>query len=594
MEGTCQVSNASQIQRLDAVFAFLRNSAISPVAEAGGAVTRPGEGRLLLLIVAAGVFAVLPIIVWGIPTGADLFNHYRFALPFYESIRSGHFYAGWLAESNAGYGDPRFRFYPPGLYYMLAAARVVTGWYTASILTFGALSIVGGLGLFFWARNFCSPRVAMWAGIAYTVAPYHLNQLYQASFLSEYAACSLLPFAFAFADRICKRHKARDIAGFAAAYGLLILTHVPMAVIGSLALFVYAALLLRRESLWRSLISLTVAGSLGLLASACFWTTVLAELSWIKSGSVSPNLYYDYRVNFLFSPWAIINRNTWYAGLLGVVVIGSLAPALILINRRFFSRSSDRSLKAVFFLTLTSILMTTDLSRPVWAMLPKLQQVQFPWRWLGITSMSGCIFLAVAVPGWLQRMKIGFRRRDVVAIAGLLLAFWFVTDRVLWNCEYYRRAELNALLPEIRGAVSFKDWLPIWAQDVTQLKKMTSNVEAESRTVTIDSWEPQLRKFHIESGPATEARIHTYYYPLWTATSKGKQLATHPSKDGAILIAIPASQTDVTLEFREPRRVEVARFATLFGWILIAALFATPWFRKTLTRRPVVTPIPSV
>ena len=63
------------------------------------------EAKSILTVALGGAIVLLPLIIWGFPEGADLINHYRFALPFYESIRSGHFYPGWLAESNSGFGD---------------------------------------------------------------------------------------------------------------------------------------------------------------------------------------------------------------------------------------------------------------------------------------------------------------------------------------------------------------------------------------------------------------------------------------------------------------------------------------------------------
>src|SRR5882762_4760786 len=181
----------------------------SPIAADRTAVserTGPRELRSVVIVAAVAMAALLPIIVFGIPNGADLPNHLRFALPFYESIQSGHFQPGWLAESNYGLGDPRFIFYPPGLYYLLSALRTLTGeWFSASIAVFLFLSIAGGLGAYFWARTIFSPAVAMWTGILYTLAPYRLNELYQASLLSEYAACSILPFAFAFVERVIRR-----------------------------------------------------------------------------------------------------------------------------------------------------------------------------------------------------------------------------------------------------------------------------------------------------------------------------------------------------------------------------------------------------
>lgn len=68
--------------------------------------------RYAFLVAIVGVLAILPIVIFGIPNGADLPNHLRFAVPFYEALQSGQFHPAWLAESNYGLGDPRFIFYP--------------------------------------------------------------------------------------------------------------------------------------------------------------------------------------------------------------------------------------------------------------------------------------------------------------------------------------------------------------------------------------------------------------------------------------------------------------------------------------------------
>ena len=66
------------------------------------------ETRNLVLLVFVSFAIVGPAIIWGIPTNRNLYNHFRFMLPFYDAIRSGNWYPGWLAESNGGYGDRAF------------------------------------------------------------------------------------------------------------------------------------------------------------------------------------------------------------------------------------------------------------------------------------------------------------------------------------------------------------------------------------------------------------------------------------------------------------------------------------------------------
>ena len=528
---------------------------------------RYNEAKSILTVALVGVIVLVPVIIWGIPEGADLINHYRFALPFYESIRSGHFYPGWLAESNSGFGDVRFRFYPPGLYYLLAGARLLAGWYWASVLAFALLTITGGLGVYFWARNSFPVKVAMWAGIIYVIAPYHLNEFYQASLLSEYAACSMLPFVFAFIQRVCRRNSMFDVAGLATFYALLILTSLPLTVIGSLAILVYTLFLLRRANLWASLVRLGIGFAAALAASSFYWTTVVAELPWIASSSTDPNSYYDYRGNFLFSPTALTNRNTWYANILALAVVGLIAPALILLKKK----AVRSGLMATAALTLISFMMATELSRPLWAIVPKLREVQFPWRWLAITSMGGSILLAASIPEW----EKGWRRLRplyVVPAVWFVLSLIFVATQVIWDSDYKSRQEFDSLVVNVRGGQSFRQCMPVWVADSNQVYQLKELVEADGRKITIDSWEPEHRAFHIEEGPQSEARIHTFYYPLWTSTAGGHSLPTKPDEYGALVVSVPPEASTIKLDFREPPRVQRMRVVSALGCLLIVAL----------------------
>jgi uncharacterized membrane protein (UPF0136 family) len=520
------------------------------------------------VVVLAGIGALIPLMIWGVPSGGDLTNHYRFAQPFYDSITSGHVAPGWLAESNYGFGDARFRFYPPGLYYLLAALKSATGWYWASALAFTLLSVLGGLGTYFWVRASHAVKVAMWAGVIYTIAPYHLNELYQASLLSEYAACSVLPFLFAFVERVCRRRRTADIAGLAASYALLVLTHLPLTVIGSLSLGVYALFLLRRDRRWVSLMNLALGVIVGLAASSFFWTTMLAELPWIKGNSANQNLYYNYRANFLFSPSALTNRNTWYANLLALALLASVLPAFILIKKK--ARGS--STRAVAALTVISFLMATEISRPLWLVIPKLSEVQFPWRWLSIASLGGSVLLAVSLPKWKELLRKGVRPLHLIPALGIILSLVFVATQVIWDSEYLPRHEFDSLLKDIRGSASFKDWMPIWAGDGIEAYGPSALVAAGARKISVAEWQPEHRQFTIEPGPSGEARVRTFYYPLWTASADGQPLSTRPAPDGALMIAIPAEVTTISLDFREPPRIQIVRFVSLAGWLVILAL----------------------
>ena len=535
----------------------------------------------------------MPAILWGIPSNLDLTNHFRFALPFYDAIAAGDLYPGWLAESNGGYGDPSFRFYPPALYYLLAGARFVIGnWYGATLAVFIMVSIAGGLGMYFWSRSILSSSGASWAAFFYALAPYHLNQLYQATLLAEWAGSAVLPFVFGFVDRVCAHGRRRDIAGLAATYGLLVFTHLPLAVIGSLALVVYSLVKVREI---RKLAKLALAGVLGFSVSAIYWVTMVSEIGWIGVNQIQRDASVDYRVNFLLSTFSPENLNVWWMNIMALMTLMLFAPALLLLrglmqttvgaalrgrpsvpsSLREGVATEGRPYKTpVIVLTLFALFMSLPLSRPIWTVLKPLQETQFPWRWLVLISMGGSILAASGLPVLFGTKNRAFR----IAIFGAMaIAVAFTLSHVVREAQYFPPQKFESMVTDVRGSSCVNYWFPIWAR--SDARTMTTEVEANGRTVTIDSWQPEHRKFFASAGPATEARVRTFYYPHWTATTDAGPLATRPDKDGALLISLPPNATSVALDFREPRKTKISTMSSLSG-LIITGMLAVPFRRR--------------
>jgi hypothetical protein len=538
-----------------------------------GGLFRFARRRMAVLcVVAVAVLALTPAIFRGVPSNNDTWNHFRFALPFYDSLRAGEWSPGWLAESNGGYGDPSFRFYPPATYYLLGAGRAVTGnWYAASLVVFTLLSALGGLGVYFWGRAFLPPQLAMWAGIFYTLMPYHLNELYQAFLLAEYAGCAVLPFAFAFVERICQRRRMRDVVGLAVSFALLVLTHLPLTVIGGFALLVYGLLRMEKGERWATLWRLALGAALGLLASSFYWVTMLSELTWIKANSLQPDLSVDYRHNFLFSTFSPDNLNVWWMNILAFATLAMLLPGLAMLRRSPRGILASRGARVCGLLLLFAFLMATPLSRPLWSIIPPLQEAQFPWRWLTVVSMAGSVVAAAALHFWVEKAR-GQRRLPALLIAGaMLISLALSVSHIVLEARYLGRAEFETALRSIPGSPSINYWLPVWVN--LPVREMSNEVEAGQRDVTINSWEAERRTFQVGPGSEAQARVRSFYYPHWTATANGEALQTSAAADGALLISLPPRAVSVELLFGEPRSAQAAALASALGAILIAALF---------------------
>jgi hypothetical protein len=541
------------------------------------AISSSPETIHLVVLAAVGAAVILPMIFWGVPSALDLSNHFRFALPFYDALRAGHLYPGWLAESNYGLGDASFRFYPPALYYLLALARSVTGnWYAATVSTFAVLSMLSAFGVYFWAREFTSSRNAMWAGIFYAVAPYHLNELYQALLLAEFAAAAVLPVAFAFTERLCRHRRPQDVAGLAAAYALLVLTHLPLTVIGSIALMFYALLRMDRKQMWRTISALSISVAIGLAASACYWTNMLAELKWIRADNVNPEPGLDYRYNFVLSTFSAESLNVWWMNILLLFTLAMFWPAVALMKRSArenFAQLQQSSVGVTISITVVlalSLFMATSLSRPVWNLIRPLQETQLPWRWLSITSMACSVLIGLSIPFWIRLVGTRMRPLAMLAVGTIAIGFAFSLSHVIREARWLKPAQFQQTLNVIPGSLSVYQWLPVWVHE--PFPQMAAQVEAGERSVTIDSWTPEKRVFRVSAGDVVEARVKTFFYPHWTATASGRQLATRPDQNGALIVTVPKEAAEITLEFREPKRVRGAAGVTALGWISIGGL----------------------
>src|SRR5258705_201750 len=419
---------------------------INPITKTDMRDTKP-----LLLIVVVSILALAPALIYGVPANRDLQSHFRMALSFKESFSHGDFYPGWVAEANNGYGDVSVRFYPPGLAFLLALTQSLTGnWYVTTLMIFTFLTLVGGLGTYEWARKFYAPRVAMWAGVFYIFMPYHINELYQSSLLGEYAAASVLPFAFA-----------------------------------ALAMLLTGVILLRSRD----------------------------------------------------------------------------------------QTEVRRVLKTVGLLAGFSFLMTTVISLPVWEILPKLKDVQLPWRWLAVTSMASAVLTAGSIPWWKEIATSRRRPLALLAVGCVSLSLAFTISHPIREAHYLPSHKFDAVVAQLPGLPTIGAWYPKWVSD--KFLVMPQPVVAAQRSVTIAAWQPEHRIFQVSEGPATDARVHTFYYPLWRASAAGKTLATRPDEDGTLIVSLPPESVSVDLSFREPRRSLISGILSVVGWILILILIVT-------------------
>ncbi len=533
----------------------------------------------LSVLFLASIIIVLPIFIWGVPNGSDTTQHYQFAITFFDSIQNGNFYPSWASNTNHGFGDVGIRFYPPFAYYVMVGFRFLSGnWYDASVLAFLFWFFLGGVGMYFWCREWFGANASLAAGIVFIYMPYHANEIYNSFMYAEFAATSILPFCFLFVTRICRAGKTNDVIGLAFFYSLLILTHLPLTVIGSVSLLIYSVCSLKKENLFSGLLKLSSAVFLGVLASSFYWSRMVTELNFVRhtTEEFAINVY-DFHGNFLcpfFNSllFGVDYGSYEYDDILLLITAVICLPCVAVFYYWSREKNEGKLLNVAVLLTF-AVFISTPLSLGIWENFPVLQKVQFPWRWLAIISMTGTVFIAACFDSLIDLYHTKRRPITLITCGLITVGIIFTFTRLLSAPLQMPRQEFAEQTKYLLNSGSFICWLPVWAK--SEALKLRQKVSVEDRSAQVINWQPMEREIIFSAGKPADARIAAFYYPHWKAAVNNQMTELQVADDGTMLVPLPPEQASVKIWFQEPLPVIIASYISLFIWLTlgIAGLF---------------------
>ena len=209
---------------------------------------RRSETRLArpwLPVLAIAVFALLltlPAMLSPLKLHDSFWIDWVWTDQFGDQLRQGNVYPRWLPASHGGLGSPVFYYYPPLSFYpagLLAALGMAPG--AAIVATFGLAFAGAGAAMYRWARGWTDHPLA--ASLFFMAAPYHLADFYGRGALAETCAIALIPLLALGLKRVAE---GKGPALAACAYGAMIATHLPLALLASLFLVLPYALVLAK------------------------------------------------------------------------------------------------------------------------------------------------------------------------------------------------------------------------------------------------------------------------------------------------------------------------------------------------------------
>ncbi len=563
------------------------------------------HGLPLLLIFLVSFAAVVPLILRGPSCGHDFDFHFLSWLEASRDWHTGLVYPHWLVLANYGAGEPRFIFYPPLSWFIGAAlgsaaslvASPHTAWTAAPILFTGISFFAAGSAVYAFLRTFASGSAATLCACLFIANPYLLFVAYERTAFAELLATALIALLLLLAMR-----PAFAVMPAAIVIGALWLTNAPSAVMGCYLLAGITFLRIVLERRWHLAWQAAVGCALGTALAGFYLVPAAYEQRWVQiKQAIGEGMRIEDSFFFEHTGQLYHDQVLHTASLITLIlVVTGFVAALAAWRRQDTSRTR---LLALLTLPLIALFfLQFRISDVIWHAAPRLQFLQFPWRWLQVISILSVALLALAIDHLSSRLLLRLAASLVIAgsiwacahtfyaacdvddaVAGQLAMFhdgsgvqgtdeYTAADadnsQVLQDIPPVRvLTDPNAELPA-ENAGDNPEWISDWAFPTTA--KATS---------TIRDWSPQHRRIELDARQPAYAVLTLMDYPAWHVSMNGRpQSIDIHREDGLMVLAVPAGKSTIDVLWQNTPDI-------LWGRLLsaVAALLLLPvwlWQRR--------------
>ncbi len=568
-------------------------------------------GPLLLLITL--LTAMQPLLRGWLPQRGDGLLHFYRLLELEQALRQGVLFPRWLPDMGYGYGFPLFHYYAPLSYYLLLPLRALgVSTAIAYLIGYALALLLTGIGLALWFRDFqqgdnrTSGSIAgIVAAAAAVYAPYLLVNLYHRGAYAEAWGLAWLSLSLWAVGRLARRQDRASLLWLAGSYAALLLTHNILALVGTPLLWGYGLLAggeaHRKRAGWA-----LGALLLGLGVAAFFWMPAFFEKSLVQLDKLIDAANFNYRNHFLSLGQLLAPpRRADYAAVNPAVPFSLGWPQLLLAAISWWPAPALRPAykRARLLFTLAFLLLvglTLPLSESLWARLPLLPFVQFPWRFLGPAS------LCLAALTGLGALRLPRQN----SYTGLLL--WLAVPLFALPWLFPGRLPLppDPQPPDLirfeadtgfLGTTSAGDYLPVTVTSLPAPTSLLPIYEAAAPDARIPRLDPAslpatarvlsmkeewlATTVTIDAPAAFVAQFRRFAFPGWYVWLDGQPAAWRASEPhGLVTVKMPAGIHTLHLAWQETPLRRTADAISLFS--LGAAALIGLWPRRHLTVLP--------
>jgi hypothetical protein len=537
-----------------------------------------------ILLIAFLIIATVPsfwrMLRFGVYTMHD-FHLFR-QFEFHKCVVDLQIPCRWAPDSGFEYGEPLFNFYGQ-LSYMfgepihLAGLSVINSVKILFILSL----MLSAFSMFLlakqlWRSNFAASISAM----LYVYAPYRAVDVWVRGALPEALSFIFFPLILYFFNRYLASEKMRDLAGFSLFTAALITLHNLSFLMFLLPLAVWVVYSLFKSKKWYLLKNLIFATALVFLLSAFYLLPVITETKLVNLGKTVVD-YYNFRAHFTTLNQLLISRiwgyeaSVWGPGDNLSFSAGQIhwTLSLLLIILVLASRKLRDNLGLLVLIALGwfSLFLTHQRSAFIWEIISPFQFLQFPWRFLSISTFLFSLSAGAVVLFLKNRVA-----KVVVTLALILVA-------ILTNFSFFREDiwrpisdehQFSGGLWEEQIASAVNDFWPTFGKKIPneKAKEKVVFLEGEGKSFSFEKTSKTVRARVLAETPA-KIQLASVYFPGWTGFVDYKKVAIFPEGDlGLATLEIPEGEHQIFLKFGDTPIRTFGNILTLLGLVIAGFL----------------------
>ncbi len=403
----------------------------------------------------------------------------------------------WVPDAGYGYGYPLFNYYSPSVYYLgelihLLGFQIVD---TVNIL-FVLGFLAAGFFMYFFLESLFDSFSALVGAVLYIYIPFRAVEVYVRGSLSEFWALAFFPLILWSISLYLKKPVLKNMLFISISISLLLLTHNLMSMIFApiIVIWTITEFLLKKTS-WKILPGLLLSGIWGVGLASFFVLPVAFEKQYVHLETLLGG-YFGYQQHFV-TIFQLFISNHWGYGSskLGPnddlslsagqvqIIMAILAFILAVVS---FKRKQKLAL-TVFVIGICEaivLFLMHEKSSFIWQKIPFLAWLQFPWRFLGISSFLLSLLSSAAV-FLIKSPKFKFTVGFLAITSVFILHLEFFAPKnwiVISDSQKFSSASWERQL-----TTSIFDYLPIYAK-LPPLTKAPNTPEILNGNLDINSF----------------------------------------------------------------------------------------------------------